>query len=295
MEGKATVTESVPALRRLVGGALRYYRENIGFSLDDAAKTLDCDRSKISRIETGQRGIRPKELRELLTEYGIAGDEQATLLALAPRGRRHGWWDEYAGILPQTFTDYLALEPAAAETMTYQALQVPGLLQTPDYARAIAAADPRYDDDRQVQRAVAAVTAWQEAVLGHARQVSVVVSEAALHQMADGTAVMTAQLTRLAELASGPADLTLQVLPFSAAAHPACGAGSFTVLRFPHLPSPGVVYLDALPAGVWLDDPAAVAAYSRAFALLRASALPPEDTTRLLAETARELNPPWED
>ena len=49
--------------RRVVGGALRRYRENVGYALEDAARVLECDRSKISRIETGQRGIRPKELR----------------------------------------------------------------------------------------------------------------------------------------------------------------------------------------------------------------------------------------
>ena len=57
-----------PVRRRLVGGALRRYRENLGYTLDDAARILECDRSKISRVETGQRGIRGKELRELLTE-----------------------------------------------------------------------------------------------------------------------------------------------------------------------------------------------------------------------------------
>ena len=62
--------------RRLVGGALRRYRENVGYALEDAARVLECDRSKISRIETGQRGIRAKELRELLTEYGVPASEQ---------------------------------------------------------------------------------------------------------------------------------------------------------------------------------------------------------------------------
>ncbi len=59
-----------PARRHIVGAALRRYRQELGFGLDDAARLLECDRSKISRIETGQRGIRTKELRELLTEYG---------------------------------------------------------------------------------------------------------------------------------------------------------------------------------------------------------------------------------
>ena len=60
--------EAPTARRLLLGTALRRYRENQGFILEDAARVLECDRSKISRIETGQRGIRPKELRELLTE-----------------------------------------------------------------------------------------------------------------------------------------------------------------------------------------------------------------------------------
>ena len=62
-----------PVRRRLLGAALRRYRENLGYGLDEAARILECDRSKISRIETGQRGIRAKELRELLAEYGVAG------------------------------------------------------------------------------------------------------------------------------------------------------------------------------------------------------------------------------
>ena len=74
-----------PVRRRLVGGALRRYRENLGYTLDDAARILECDRSKISRIETGQRGIRGKELRELLAEYGIGDEQQKILVALAAR------------------------------------------------------------------------------------------------------------------------------------------------------------------------------------------------------------------
>ena len=81
------MTTAPPVRRRLVGGALRRYRENLGYTLDDAARILECDRSKISRIETGQRGIRGKELRELLAEYGIDDQQQAILAALAdPRG-----------------------------------------------------------------------------------------------------------------------------------------------------------------------------------------------------------------
>ena len=135
--------------RRLVGGALRRYRENVGYALEDAARTLECDRSKISRIETGQRGIRPKELRELLTEYGVPDREQAALVAIASRGGQRGWWHPYADVLPGPYLDYVIMESAAAEIMIYEAQVVPGLLQTDDYARAIAAAEPGYATDQQ--------------------------------------------------------------------------------------------------------------------------------------------------
>jgi hypothetical protein len=56
------------------------------------ARVLEGDRSKISRIETGQRGIRGKELRELLAEYGIDDQQQAILATMTdPRGAR-GWY-----------------------------------------------------------------------------------------------------------------------------------------------------------------------------------------------------------
>src|SRR5947199_10718002 len=71
--GKAgTVTGEPPVRRRLVGGALRRYRENVGYALEDAARVLECDRSKLSRIQTGERGVRPEGLRELLRGHGEA-------------------------------------------------------------------------------------------------------------------------------------------------------------------------------------------------------------------------------
>src|SRR6202040_2102889 len=137
-----TVTGDPPVRRRLVGGALRRYRENVGYALEDAARVLECDRSKISRIETGQRGIRPKELRDLLTEYGVAEPEQQTLTAIAHPHRAQGWWQPYTDVLPAPWLDYLITEAAASQIQAYQPQQVPDLLQTREYAREVAAAEP---------------------------------------------------------------------------------------------------------------------------------------------------------
>jgi hypothetical protein len=258
----------------------------MGYALDDAAKVLECDRSKISRIETGQRGIRPKELRELLTEYGVPESEQAALTALTRRGGQRGWWDHYADVLPEAFTDYVIMESTAAEIMAYEAQLVPDLLQTADYARAIASAQPGHDTPSRVDRVAAVKAARQGVVLGGSGRLSVVMGEAALRQEVGGPDVMAAQLARLAELASDFPNVMIQVLPFSAGAHAAAGSASLAILRFPEAPSLGVVYLEALSGGVYLESQIDVANYIRAFALLRASALTAAETARLLRELA---------
>ena len=277
-----------PVRRRLIGGALRRYRENMGYALEDAARVLECDRSKISRIETGQRGIRPKELRELLTEYGVPEGEQAALAALARRGRSGGWWDQYASVLPEAFGEYLVMESTAAEIMTYEAQLVPDLLQTADYARAIAEATPGYDSAGQRELAVAAKVARQEAILGGGTRLSIVMGEAALRQEVGGPEVMAAQIARLAEVVRDVPNVTLQVLPFSAGAHAATGSASLAILRFPDAPSLGVVHLEAMSGGVYLESQVDVANYIRAFALIRAAALSAADTERRLLEWAGE-------
>ena len=282
--------EPTPARRRLVGTALRRYRENVGYALEDAAQVLECDRSKISRIETGQRGIRPKELRELLTEYGVPVSEQLALLAIAGRGGQRGWWDHYTHVLSEAYLDYIIMESAASEIMVYEAQLVPDLLQTDDYAAALARAEPGFTAEQR-EDTVAAKAVRRQAVLGgqsapaaqHGRpRLGVVLGEGALHQAVGGPDVLAGQIRHLIELSTGVPAITIQVLPFSAGAHAAVGSGSLAILRFPDAPSLGVVYLEALSGGVYLESQDDVARYIRAFALLRASALSAADSVNLL-------------
>jgi len=270
--------------RRLVGGALRRYRENVGYALEDAARVLECDRSKISRIETGQRGIRPKELRELLTEYGVPDGEQAALAAIAGRGGQRAWWHPYADVLPGAYLDYVIMESAASEIMTYEAQVVPDLLQTDEYARAIAAAEPGYGTEQQRDDAVAARAVRRQVVLAGPRRLSVVLGEGTLHQAVGGPRVMAGQISHLVRLIDDFPGLTVQVLPFSAGAQAvSAGSASLAILRFPDAPGLGVVYLEALSGGVCLDSQEDVARYIRAFAMLRAAALSTADSARLLS------------
>jgi transcriptional regulator with XRE-family HTH domain len=300
------VTGTPPVRRRLLGTALREYRESLGYNLDEAARILGCDRSKISRIETGERGIRAKELRELLTEYGVPATEQEALLAVAHRGRESGWWLDYRDVLPPAAQDYVIMELAATEILAYEPAQVPDLLQTPGYMRAAAAADPRYVSGEQRSHAAEAKLNRQRIVVGgRAPGLDVVMTEGALRQTVGPARVMREQLGRLEALAeTGFADdlpeggapagersrVSLRVLPFAAGAHAVAGGGPMTLLRFAETPEIGVVHLAALSGGVSLEGREEVARFLRTFAELRAAALPASRSAQLIRSVARSYD-----
>jgi transcriptional regulator with XRE-family HTH domain len=292
--------------RRLLGTALREYRESLGYKLDEAARILECDRSKISRIETGERGIRAKELRELLTEYGVPATEQEALLAIAHRGRESGWWLDYRDVLSPAAQDYVIMELAATEILAFEPNQVPDLLQTTDYTRAVAAADPRYDSDERRAHAMEVKLNRQRVVVGErAPSLDIVMTEGALRQTVGPPRVMREQLGRLAALADtgfagGLPDsavpetersrVSLRVLPFAAGAHAVAGCAPMSLLRFAETPEIGVVHLAALSGGISLDGREEVARYLRTFAELRSAALPASRSAQLIRAVARSYD-----
>jgi transcriptional regulator with XRE-family HTH domain len=273
-----------PIRRRLVGKALRRHRESSGYTLKDAARFLECDPSKVSRIETGQRGIRGKELRELLDEYGINEPMQAVLTDLAdPRGA-FGWYRDYADVLPGAWRDYLILEAAAPKISGYEAQQIPGLLQTRAYARALAKADPALADDAARDRAADAVLARQQAVLEAERRpdVHLIIGEAALHQQVGGAGVMLQQLRQIACTAGDSNAVTVQVLPFESGAHAATGDGSLALLHVTETLGLGVVHVGGISGGVCLEGANDLTAYAEVFDQLRAFALSPAKSALML-------------
>ena len=277
--------------RRLIGSALRRHRESAGYSLEDVAHMLGCDRSKISRIETGARGIRAAELRELLTEFGIPAPDQEVLLSIAWQRGDYGGWADYREVLPEAFLDFLVIEAAASEIITYQAQQVPALLQTEEYAHAIIAASvdvPAAWRDKVAE----SVLARQRMVLTERESpVDVLLAENSLRQPVGNRHVMRAQLVRLAHSAVNDPHVTIRVIPYSAGANPGIGLGSPTLIRLGGLSDVGVVHLAGLAGGTLFDDPATVRAYGGALGKVGASALSSPESARLIAGLARELLP----
>jgi transcriptional regulator with XRE-family HTH domain len=282
------VNETPAIRRRLVGAALRRYRDNSGFKLEDAAQILECDRSKISRIETGQRGIRNRDLRELLAEYGAGEREQAVLAAIANPGRAPGWWRDYGDVLAEDVRDMMIMESLATQIFAYHAQQVPELLQTGDYARAVAGASGTPPAPGSEQRAMAAMLARQEAIVRAAKEpeLAVVIAEGALRQQVGGPEVMRAQLARLADLAVSSPRITVQVLPFAAGAHPAFGAGGLMVLTFAETPDLGIVHIPGVADGIYLQGQEEVACHAAAFGRIRDAALSVPESASMLRTIA---------
>ncbi len=267
---------------------LRQFREIHGYKLDDAARILECDRSKISRIETGQRGIRPKELRELLTEYCVDPAVQDTLITIARSHNTNGWWKDYQRVLSDTYLDFIATESVASGILVYAPLQIPEFLWTRDYGLAVAAADSTVPEGTE-QIVVEAATEYRGATLFDRQpNCTVILGEAALRQQIGGPTIMRTQLAHVAEL-SGPDYpwLTIRFLPFSAGAPAAGASGTWSVLQFSELPDLSLVHVSGPGGGICLSEPSAPIAYTRVFTHPSGLTLNPEQSAVRLRQLAR--------
>lgn len=283
------MTAIAPVWRRIVGAELRRYRQDLGYSLEDAARILECDRSKISRVETGQRGIRSRELRDLLTEYGVDKQAQETLAGIAnPHGIR-GWRKSNVHNLPESYVDMIALETTAPHIRIYEAQQIPDLLQSEEYVYALADACADLTPDSLQKLLTSSCLDRQDIVFGELRpDITVVIGEAALRHMPGGPEVTRAQLAALALADSRFPGVHIQVLLPEKGGHVARGMGSFAILRYTQVLNLGIVYLRGILSGIFVEDQREIEAYELAFRQLAASALTPEASAALIEQIQHE-------
>ncbi|MCW2880547.1 MAG: Helix-turn-helix protein [Sphaerisporangium sp.] len=249
------------ASRMLVGAYLRRLREARGITREDAGYEIRASQSKMSRLELGRTGFKLRDVADLLTMYGVTDEaERATVLAVAEQANAPGWWHSYSDVSPSWSEPYLGLEQAASVIRVYEGLVVPGLLQTPDYARAaLAVADAAAPKER-VDRLVRLRTRRQEILRRpDPPRLWAVLDEAVLRRPMGGAETMRAQLRHLIEACS-LTHVTVQVMPFHAGGYAAAG-GPFTLLRFPEYELPDVVYLEHLNGACYPDRPSEIDYY----------------------------------
>ncbi|MDH6623154.1 transcriptional regulator with XRE-family HTH domain [Streptomyces sp. LBL] len=278
-----------PAVRRRkLGAELRALRTGAGLTSGEAARLVGWHQSKVSRIETGTSGVKPADVRLLLDAFGVRDSQLRELLMVLAgfdeSAGRHHWWHAYRGVLPPTYRDFISLESQASAMRTLETSVVPGLLQTPEYARAVTRAAVDGLDDERLDALVEVRLARQDVLRSQPPlELSAVLDEAVLRREVGGPEIMTRQLEQLVEAARLP-HVRLQVLPFAAGAHVGV-TGPFVIFSFSTTSDLDVVVLDHLTSSLYLERGEDLQAYTEAFNALQFHALSPEDSLDYIAAT----------
>ncbi|WIM96325.1 helix-turn-helix transcriptional regulator [Actinoplanes oblitus] len=279
-------------LRILLGSQLRKLRETRGITRDAAGYEIRASGSKISRMELGRVSFKERDVADLLTLYGV-GDkaEREALLSLARQANSPGWWQQLNDVLPNWFQAYLGLEAAATLIRTYEIQFVPGLLQTPEYARAVIMLGHAGASSDEIDRRVE-VRKQRQQILTRSGgpQLWAVIDEAVLRRPIGGVEVMRAQIEALIEASKLPS-VRLQIIPFTAGGHAAAG-GPFSILRFPEPELPDVVYVEQLTSAIYLDKREDVDQYAMAMERVCIDADPPNHTPEILGKLLHEVGRP---
>ncbi len=280
-------TSAPTVLRMILGRRLQDRRLGAGASLEDAARALRVKTLTIRRLEKAEVALKLSTSRSCWRPTArTAGDrrvrrpggagQQARLVALLPRRR------------PDWFTAYVSLESGAKTLRTYEPQYVTGLLQTPDYARAVLRGGLPNGGEEELTRRVELRLRRQNLLEREdAPTLWVVMEEAVLHRAVGSPDVMREQVERLLEFSELP-HVSIDIVPFSAGAHSGACA-PFTYFRFEEPELPDIVYSELLSAAVYFDQRADVVSHLEAhtrMALMTSS----EDSTALLNRMRKEYS-----
>jgi transcriptional regulator with XRE-family HTH domain len=282
--------EQRPTAQRLqLGATLRRKREAAGQRQEQAAEALDCDTSKISRIEHGRSGLKAAELEKLLDLYNVTGPERQILLDIGKGARQRGRRKLYGDTLSGRFRRFMDLEADATEIRCYEGELIPGLLQTEDYAGALIRSALFGADQAEVDRRIK-IRMDRKAVLTRDAppppRLWCVLGEAAFVRPIGGPDVLRAQVEHLLQATAELTTVTVQVLPFSVGAYPGLGS-SFCLFNL-GAAAPEVGHMDTLSVGSTDVEHEAVTNLAELFDRLRTIALGPGETRAFMLERIRQ-------
>jgi transcriptional regulator with XRE-family HTH domain len=266
--------------RRELGAKLRALRNERGLTVDQVAAELLCSPSKVSRLETGQRGATLRDMRDLCNLYGVTeAADRERLMTLAREGKQQGWWQSY----DLDYATYVGLEEAAISMKIFHSAVVPGLLQTARYTRALHQAYTPPLEPEVIERRVEERLTRQRRVLDKidSPRIEIVMDEAVLHRPVGGSAGISEQLGRITEIAARE-DVTIQILPFEVGAHPALES-DFIILEF-NGQAASTIYVEGLAGPIYLERPQDLERYLQVFERLRAVADSPKGSVARIAK-----------
>jgi transcriptional regulator with XRE-family HTH domain len=270
-----------------LGAEIRSLREAAGVKQDAACTRLGWSRSKLDRIEAGTNIPKLGDLVAALDLYNADADTRGALKDLrdeAKAGRR-GWWMGFGGVFNGPLP---SLESSATMVRCFETNLIPGLAQTPDYARAVISAARPEDGPDSIDTRMRARMARQAAVFERPNppDVQFIVDEVALLRPVGGRKVLSDQISALWSLSRRP-NVTVQIVPLEAGAHVAM-EGPFMILNFGVAAYPEVAFTVGQAGDVYLEGEADLRRLGRAWDRLSMAALSPEDSARRCAELTRE-------
>jgi transcriptional regulator with XRE-family HTH domain len=269
--------------RRELGALLRALRTQNGLTVEQVAEQLLVSPSKISRLETGQRGASARDIRDLADLYEVDDGLRRQLTDLAAEGKQQAWWQSRG--LP--YSTYVGLEAAAVSIQDFGLGLIPGLLQTPAYAKAVLAAIyPPLAVDVIEQRLAGRMERQRLLTSQRAPEFHAIIDEAVLHRVVGDRAIMRAQLRQLVTI-SKLRHVTVQVLPYEAGSLPVPN-NKFIILTFAER-IPGVIFIEGLTGDLYLDNPDDLTDYRGAFATMSSMAATPAMSRERIVSIADAL------
>ncbi|WP_308258214.1 helix-turn-helix domain-containing protein [Saccharothrix obliqua] len=263
--------------QRRVSTELRALRLARGLSCAEVAAAIGCSESKISRMETANRGLYADEVAAILGFLQAPAGLRQELVALVRAGETRNWHTIH-GKLPGNWKNLIDFEAEAIGIHNYEPLVIPGLAQTAEYAATVMRGVNDTLDAAEVEALVATRMGRQVALTRAG--VHLVIDEPVLRRHLGNPEMMRSQLQHLAAMAQRPR-IIVQVVPFDGPAHPGL-SGPFMMLEFSDQPS--LVYVESRNSSTFLEEDDFLESATLAWHRLCALALSPDESAALIAK-----------
>ena len=276
-----------PSVRsRQVANQLRELREQARLSGAEVAKLLGMSPSKISRIETGNRMLSVDIVAALLGLYKVPERMREQILDQVRKADERGWWESRGLGLPELWSALINFENRATRIQNYEAMVVPGLLQTPEYTGVMIKGVNKAMTEAELNNLVASRMARQAVLRRSGLQFLAVVDEDVLRRPIAERGVMRRQLRQLVDYSERP-NITVRVVPLQEGMHVGV-RGSFAVMDF--VDEPSLVFFENQHVGMFLDEKEDIAAHRVALSNILSVALEPAASAELISAVASDTD-----
>lgn len=267
------------ALRWLIGVELARYRKEAGFTLSALSSATGIGTPKLGHMETGRYQQFPDDISTVLAACGVGQSDIDRLTSLAGQQDSKTWWAPWAHVVPDWVKTFMGLEGLADAEFTFEAMVVPGLFQTEEYANALTQATGFVRADQRERFVAFRQARARRLTDDEPLRIHAVIGEAALRLKVGSAEIVRRQRHHLAELAELP-NVTIQVLRPEDGPHPAVVVGQFIILDFANVRP--IAYTELFDGAIYVQDPEGVDTYRMVADNLRQVALSPAESLALI-------------